>query len=156
MPPPEPQRVDSNADVCSICLEEFIIGEVIARLQCLHMYCEECLEEYKNALVVRGSASRYRCPYCRAPPGQTERWVYGYDEYQSAEGSNASQTSVQARPWWPYAYHSVTQLEDGRVSWIVDPGAWTNLIGSTLARKAAIRAKAAGHTPTQERMEETM
>ena len=65
-------------------------------------------------------------------------------------------------PWWPThpdtepgatteTYHTRTQLP-GRLSLLVDPGAWTNLIGADLARKLARRAKEAGHNVTQNRM----
>ena len=48
-------------------------------------------------------------------------------------------------------YHSATQLTD-KLSVIVDSGAWTNLIGETLARRIAQRAVQAGHKPKQDRM----
>ena len=35
---------------------------------------------------------------------------------------------------------------------IVDPGAWTNLIGKLLARRLIQRAIAAGHKPRQEKI----
>ena len=47
----------------------------------------------------------------------------------------------------------MTQLPDGRLSIIVDPGAWTNLMGANLARKLAKRALATGHKPRQVPME---
>ena len=61
-------------------------------------------------------------------------------------------------PWWPAAehvghsqtaavYHSTTQLPDGRLSVIIGPGAWTNLMGENLARKLSQRAMACGHKP---------
>ena len=78
-------------------------------------------------------------------------------------GSEASVSS--AFPWWPsdaivaggnfpdsLAYHATTQMPDGRISMIVDPGAWTNLIGAKLARKLTMRVLQAGLKPVQERM----
>ena len=51
-------------------------------------------------------------------------------------------------PYWrcpteEHVYHSTTQLPDGRLSFIVDPGAWTNLMGKNLAHALASRAKEA-------------
>ena len=66
--------------------------------------------------------------------------------------------ATQVLPWWPehlsdsLAFHSMTQLPDGRLSIIVDPGAWTNLMGVNLARKLVERALAAGFKPTQSPM----
>ena len=39
---------------------------------------------------------------------------------------------------------------------IVDPGAWTNLMGANLAKQLAERAVKAGHTPVQERMQQPL
>ena len=47
----------------------------------------------------------------------------------------------------------MTQLPDGRLSIIVDPGAWTNLMGANLARALAQRAISAGHRPQQVKMD---
>ena len=50
-------------------------------------------------------------------------------------------------------YHAMTRLVDGRLSIIVDPGAWTNLIGVNLAKQIADRGLAAGQRPAQSRMQ---
>ena len=60
-------------------------------------------------------------------------------------------------PWWPAdgphpTYHSNTRLTDGRVSVIVDTGAWGNLSGDEWANTAARASKEAGHPPSQQRM----
>ena len=47
------------------------------------------------------------------------------------------------------AYHSMTQLPDGRLSMIVDPGAWTNLMGAKMARLLTQRALKNGLRPDQ-------
>ena len=46
-------------------------------------------------------------------------------------------------------YHAATQLPNGRLSWIIDPGAWQNLIGAVLAKKIAQACIKAGLTPTE-------
>ena len=68
----------------------------------------------------------------------------------------------EAFPFWPVgsvdgvaeglSYHAATQLASGRLSFIVDPGAWTNLVGKSLARRLCAAALAAGHKPTQSPM----
>jgi len=49
-------------------------------------------------------------------------------------------------------YHAATKLPDGRLSFIVDPGAWTNLIGGNLARALTRRVLASGYKPQQHKM----
>ena len=67
-------------------------------------------------------------------------------------------------PWWPatldtgaasadLTYHTRTQLTNGQLSVIVDPGAWTNLMGENLARQLSRRAVETGHRPQQVTME---
>ena len=76
----------------------------------------------------------------------------------SEYGSARSVASLNF-PWWPVetgVYHAATQLPDGRLSLIVDPGAWTNLMGSTLARKLATKATANGHKPTQAKLDDPL
>ena len=65
-------------------------------------------------------------------------------------------TPTSQFPWWPITqtYHSMTSLPDGRLSIIVDPGAWTNLIGAKLARQLVQRALKHGHKPQQLPMEQ--
>ena len=64
---------------------------------------------------------------------------------------------MSAMPWWPVdgqqlTYHSNTRLTDGRVSIIVDTGAWGNLSGDEWANTAARASKEAGHPPSQQRL----
>ena len=54
-------------------------------------------------------------------------------------------------PWWPmdiYCFQA-TCLTDGRLSIIIDPGAWTNLLGEKLAREMVKRAQQHGYKPSQ-------
>lgn len=54
-------------------------------------------------------------------------------------------TAQSAMPWWPIgenpvpdlqqAYHANTQLKNGKLSFIIDPGAWSNLMGKNLQGK---------------------
>lgn len=65
-------------------------------------------------------------------------------------------------PWWPvdsthspstYSYHAATSLASGKLSMIVDSGAWTNLMGTNLAKMLTQRAMQAGLPPEQHRMD---
>lgn len=98
------------------------------------------------------------------PPPAADQQAYWLDvNSEASEGGYETSTSfASAMPWWPVngeavaeqceAYHASTQLRNGRLSVIIDPGAWTNLVGKTLARQIAKRALDAGHTPTQQPM----
>ena len=63
-------------------------------------------------------------------------------------------------PWWPVGsgdsvtcYHMNTRLPDGRVSIIVDTGAWGNLSGEEWAQSAAAASQRAGYPPSQHKMD---
>ena len=75
---------------------------------------------------------------------------------ETHSGFATPNSHASAFPWWPatLAYHGMTNLPDGRLSIIVDPGAWTNLIGAKLARKLVQRAIQHGHKPQQLPMEQ--
>ena len=97
------------------------------------------------------------------PADGSQRYDISTPRDSEASGNvshNASVSSFQsvvsqAFPWWPesLAYHSMTSLPDGRLSIIVDPGAWTNLMGADLARLLVARAIKMGHKPQQLPME---
>jgi hypothetical protein len=53
-------------------------------------------------------------------------------------------------------YHSSTRLPDGRLSVIVDTGAWTNLMGENLAKAIGQRAVDHGLKPEQRKMAEPL
>jgi hypothetical protein len=78
-----------------------------------------------------------------------------------SSGYESATSAASVFPWWPAdttisalqtAYHTATQLPNGQISFIVDPGAWTNLVGAKLARALTQRAIANGHRPKQEKM----
>ena len=57
-------------------------------------------------------------------------------------------------PWRPstvegLSHHASTQLDDGRLSMIVDPGAWANMLGSSTAWKLRVQAMPCGYEPNQ-------
>ena len=113
------------------------------------------------------------CPQCRTPLVVVTQITHHIEQSSSSQQYDIStprdlpterlsepgyltpQSSASAFPWWPLtqAYHGMTQLPDGRLSIIVDPGAWTNLIGAKLARQLVQRALKHGHKPQQVPME---
>ena len=89
------------------------------------------------------------------------------DEYQDTqEEGESEEPSSELYPWWPAEgtkasesspyYHASTALDNGRLSIIVDPGAWTNLWGSDVARAAAERSAAAGHQPVERKLPQSL
>ena len=157
---------EGNRDVtCIICLDDFQYGDPLVHLACLHAFHQQCLEHWEVTMVrARHEEDRvveYSCPLCRGPPDIVDRTHFGIhqtDFHSASGGDGASQASNRSH-WsnvfaaWPEAFHATTQLADGRISWIIDPGAWTNLIGKDLARRAAKSAIEGGYPPTQERLQ---
>lgn len=47
---------DLNNEICSICLEQFVINDKINKLDCEHMFHKECLDEW---------FINNNCPLCR-------------------------------------------------------------------------------------------
>ena len=71
--------------------------------------------------------------------------------------SHAVDNTAFEFPRWPSdtditAFHASTQLPNGQLSIIVDPGAWTNVTGSDLTRKQVTRAMEHGYEPAQHQM----
>ena len=48
---------------CVICLEETITNPVV--LDCSHIFCFKCLDEYQQSLHCSDAKSESKCPYCR-------------------------------------------------------------------------------------------
>ena len=145
-------------------------------LNCVDTYCAH--EQGEDSINTR----QPNCPICRAnlevvcqetymgtpvtvdqgvPPRPTNLSMATPD--QSSGSSSRFATPMQQTtprdvtyPVWSEevatAYHTATQLPDGRLSILIDPGAWTNLMGANLARKLAQRALRQGLKPTQEEM----
>jgi hypothetical protein len=64
-------------------------------------------------------------------------------------------------PWWPEVYiagteaiyHSSIRLLDGRHGLLIDPGAWSNLVGQNWAHEVARKAVDHGYQPTQTKLD---
>ena len=76
------------------------------------------------------------------PPEAQEQEPASTSDYETGLSAQAEEgpEPMVTLPWWPVAdegsrsicevYHQSTQLQSGQNSFIVDPGAWTNLIGA--------------------------
>ena len=159
---------DNDTLICAICVEAVSADELIVTLSCQHTFHQLCCNTWA------ANVGQPTCPQCRAPieivsinpyqpADRSQRYDISTPRDSDASGNvsrNASVSSFQsvasqAFPWWPesLAYHSMTSLPDGRLSIIVDPRAWTNLMGADLARLLVARAIKMGYKPQQLPME---
>jgi hypothetical protein len=60
---------ESDADVCCICLDTFLIGKAQFITECGHKFHFSCIKKYCD----RGDLDQAKCPLCRkhmpTPPG---------------------------------------------------------------------------------------
>lgn len=110
------------------------------------------------------------CPLCRQELVVSARRAYmprfhigtpPPSEPDGSEGMVSATSAISELLWWPVstsmtAYNVARQLTDGRLRLIVDPGAWTNRLGSNLARRMAEKAIAHGKHTQQTRMTEPL
>jgi hypothetical protein len=163
--------VRDRENECPICIEAYEPGEMVVRLECSHIMHKECLETWETALVRARCESRFKCPLCRGNPAIIERGLFGAMQvdsppapetpegeagYTSAAESDSQRTEFVTVAWKSETYHIATRLPDGRLSWIIDPGAWKNLCGADLARQMAQAAKDAGLQPFETRRAEPL
>ena len=141
-PAPLPQ---DGSDQCVICTDVFIDGDLVAYLSCSHRFHVPCLDTWVATAVERNREAT--CPCCRQPVDveRTESWDEPLPEdtqpqiaipiatpsVASAAASEDFQTPTGSFPWWPVSgagvplanYICHTDLQDGRISYIIDPGA---------------------------------
>lgn len=160
---------DGDDSACSICLDEFEGGQWCLRLICRHLFHVEC---FNDVLIRGGTGTVDRCPNCRGSARIAARFRFiaappthniatpAASPAASADSFRSVLSVATALPWYPAAgaqpagyYHASTKLPGGRLGILVDPGAWTNIGGKNNARKVAAAAVAAGHQPTQKRMD---
>ena len=136
---------DGRPDQCSICQDLYRGGEDLVRLVCRHTFHTECWDQH----IVHHDLEAV-CPNCRGGGTVLSHFTF---PHESSQGPTY--------PWWPVpeveseVFHSSTQLE-GHQSILVDPGAYTNLVGSEWAARQAQVAKDAGRTSYKVRMEQSM
>ena len=164
---------------CTICLQTFTVAQPQVELACGHRFHSRCWQQ----LFIAGVGEMV-CPNCRGEALVTLHVVHmnpeefgistpprgGTPEFASpitrpdflgTPNDTDSVISDMMLPWWPVAggesvYHANTQLQDGRVSVIIDTGAWGNLSGDRWAWEAAAQAQASGHAPTQQRLQQPL
>ena len=56
-PAPTTSEEDEEGDKCTICLSEFETDEDVRRLPCMHLFHEECVDQWLG--------QNKRCPICR-------------------------------------------------------------------------------------------
>ena len=135
--------------------------EIMSTLRCQHTFHHECIDAWLTATLQTPLVSP-SCPECRADLQVVRLSTINRTTVEpptvaqaDVENSDGSFNSASEFPWGPgeaSVFHTSTQLTDGQLSIIVDPGAWTNLIGADLARKLVQRAMSKGYEPEQHPM----
>ena len=162
-----------------IISDEFQRGEMVVAMQCLHCYHQDCFTGYSrrnggnimNCPVCRrgiapGSMNFYkflgRRPEQFQTPPSTPEVPRPTDMPPAGTEPQRAGPSADARPNMPASWYGPTglavhegsflvhtQLPDGRMGIIVDPGAWTNLAGGKWVRQLASKARTHHKKPTQ-------
>ena len=160
-PAPVTPRARREQEVtCVICSDEYMEGDMLARLECEHTFHQQCIDLWAATQTESGRTPG--CPCCRRPIRASEVIEYTRPaqrptphgtpdtHYSSAESTLPvwMVPSAEAEP----VFHAATQLPAGRLSVIVDSGAWTNLIGANLARSLAKKAVENRHQPRQDKL----
>jgi len=119
-----------------------------------------------------------KCPNCLTQGRVIARWRYStptkFDNIPNSQHALTDAAPVNSNrqptrhtpvsqfmaPWWPSEPSNTpspaTQLANGRLSLIVDPAAWTNLMGAKLAKQLAQLAVDSGYQPRQWKMTEPL
>lgn len=157
--PPATPTPARDRPSCCICQEEYEQSDQVAGLRCRHHYHLECCDRWTAALVESGDP--HTCPQCRAeliidnvgPAYDPATIPDAGGPAPRLQSSNSFSNVTQSQyPIWPASiglssvstqelesltFHTSTQLESGERSLIVDPGAFTSLIGKSLALQIA-------------------
>ena len=149
-----------GGDTCPICLAEFERGDIVYTLYCRHTFHQVCLDGHFQ----HHYGTPAICPICRRMIDQKEinkwKWLRPVEPKAQPQGTGSDE-SMQSASSQPHTVLPIgqgcagqertflvqTQLPDGRMSIIVDPGAWTNLAGGKWVRQLQEKAIKAGHTP---------
>ena len=149
---------DDAVDACQICQDTYLDGELVSHLVCSHRFHSNCIDAWVAHSTQQNVDRSPPCPSCRTAVAVLS--IDARRQEPSVSSSDTYQSVASNFPWWPVntpvelapAYHASTQLPSGKLSLIVDPGAWTNLMGKVLARRLIQRAIASGHKPKQEKI----
>ena len=168
--------------ICQMTIDGLGYNESISLLRCNHYYHTTCIDTWHATQLGMSNADAW-CPCCRGPievehtfgdsvmfrMHQIEQEADEDDEPDDEFGtpSDTSQVSGFAAPVWEHSeicnswkatglthllYHAHTQIA-GKLSMIVDPGAWISMFGKTIARALAQTGVAAGYKPEQNKLD---
>ena len=144
---------------CTICSNDFVHNDQVVRLQCQHVFHETCWSEY----AAHEGQPVLMCCNCRMNMETNTAVIahYGYlparasrDTRQTSDsddGGYASASSTQAMV--TYGAYIIEPKVNGRLTMIVDIGAFINLMGANLARQIAIEGRKYGHYPTEVKLD---
>ena len=158
---PSTPRPTTHTPTCVICQEEYLEGDTITRLACGHEFHQQCIDLWAATQLEHNLVPG--CPCCRQRIEQssTRPFERSSDPRPSMDTPDTHYSSAESTmPVWTVpsghaqapVYHAATQLPAGRLSVIVDSGAWTNLIGEKLARSLAQKAVDNRQTPRQDKL----
>ena len=137
-----------NEDVtkCTICLSALVTGDKVCKFERKHLLHEKCRTDFIKA---RDDKRPMKCPECR---GDAELYsvcrhegsamVISDDEDKDKPINRPSLHSFNF-PWWEntatreHSYLGEPRLPQGNHGLLVDPGAWSNLVGANWAQNTA-------------------
>ena len=175
--PDSPTYETQEEELCVICQMTIDNGynESISLLRCNHYYHTTCIDTWLGTQLSMNPREDGWCPCCRGPIevehtfGDSVMFRMHQIEQEADEPddefntpSDTSQVSGFAAPVWDafapslaitqLLYHAHTQIS-GKLSMIVDPGAWISMFGKTIARALAQSCVAAGYKPEQTKLD---
>jgi len=128
--------------VCTICQDQYEVGDSVVTLVCGHSFHRQCLDMWTPTQMA--STISPRCACCRSVQEARSYSDYVEEPRFETPSSVAGELAELTMPWWPASlhacYHLDAHLQDGRLSLLIDPGALTNLMGEKLARALSARA----------------
>ena len=139
---------------------QFEHNEVIVKLVCRHRYHNECLNDYVLSEI------QPSCPACAGPCRILERYrhvvaaVHRADSFSSVQSRDNVLPDFVA-PWYPAPniqqpsgyYYAKTELGNGEIAALIDPGAWTSAAGEINGRGLTVTSLKHGYKPSQKKME---
>jgi hypothetical protein len=168
--------------ICQMTIDGLGYNEAISLLRCKHYYHTVCIDTWQATQLGMYNDDAW-CPCCREPIDvehtfgdsvmfrmhQIDQEAMSAEEEDYQTPSDTSQVSNFiaerfAAPVWMHRgmvgdnithllYHAHTQIT-GKLSMIVDPGAWISMFGKTIARALTRSCVTAGYKPEQNKLNE--